>query len=85
MDLSYASIPWTSIWDIAIGPTNSQIIYAADHHSGVYLSTSGGASWVPINDGLTMKAVTWCEIALSPYSNPYPYQRRKGTCDTEND
>jgi len=63
LNLSYSSIPWTSIWDIAIDPTNSQIVYAADHHAGVYLSTNGGASWGPINDGLTMKAVTALGIA----------------------
>jgi hypothetical protein len=63
MDPSYASIPWTSIWGIAIDSTNSHIIYAADHHSGVYPSTNGGTSWVPINDGLTMKAVTALDIA----------------------
>jgi len=64
LDLTYsASVPWTSIWDIVIDPTNSQIVYAADHHAGVYLSTSGGGSWVPINEGLTMKAVTALDIA----------------------
>jgi hypothetical protein len=54
----YGSVPWTSIWDIAIDPTDSSTIYAADYHSGVYLSTNAGATWAPINQGLTMKAVT---------------------------
>jgi photosystem II stability/assembly factor-like uncharacterized protein len=60
---SYSSVPWTSIWDIVIDPTDSQTIYAADQHSGVYLSTNGGASWAPINEGLTMKAVTELDIS----------------------
>jgi hypothetical protein len=56
-------VPWTSIWDIAIDPSDSSTIYAADHHSGVYLSTNGGGSWNPINDKLTMKAVTALDLS----------------------
>jgi len=59
----YYSIPWTSIWDIAIDPTDSSTIYAADNQSGVYLSTDAGESWDPINKGLTMKAVTGLDIS----------------------
>ncbi|MGA9351566.1 MAG: family 16 glycoside hydrolase [Anaerolineae bacterium] len=59
----YYSVPWTSVWSIVIDPTNPQIIYAADHHSGVYLSTDGGANWVPINEGLSIKAVTAMAIS----------------------
>jgi photosystem II stability/assembly factor-like uncharacterized protein len=59
----YYTVPWTSIWDIAIDPTDSQTLYAADHHSGVYLSTDGGATWVAINEGLSTRAVT--AIAIS--------------------
>ncbi len=54
----YYSVPWTSIWDIVIDPMDSQTIYAADHSTGVYLSTDGGANWLPINEGLSTKAVT---------------------------
>ena len=59
----YYSVPWTSIWDIVIDPTDSQTLYAADHHSGVYLSTNGGANWVPINEGLSTRAVTALAIS----------------------
>jgi hypothetical protein len=59
----YGSVPWTSIWDIAIDPTDSSSIYAADHHSGVYLSTNSGGTWAPINEGLTMKAVTTLDLS----------------------
>lgn len=59
----YYPVPWTSIWDIVIDPTDSQTLYAADHHSGVYLSTDGGATWVPINDGLSTRAVTAMAIS----------------------
>ena len=63
LDASYSSVPWTSIWDIVIDPTDSQTIYAADYHAGVYLSTDGGGSWAPINEGLTIKAVTALDIS----------------------
>jgi photosystem II stability/assembly factor-like uncharacterized protein len=59
----YYSVPWTSIWSIVIDPTNRETVYAGDHHSGVYLSTNGGASWVPINDGLSTKEVTSMAIS----------------------
>ncbi len=52
------SIPWTAIWDIVIDPTNSKIVYAADHQSGVYISTDKGSSWTSFNKGLSTKAVT---------------------------
>ncbi len=59
----YYAVPWTSIWDIIVDPTNSQLVYAADHQSGVYLSTDGGNNWVPIREGLSMKAVTALAIS----------------------
>lgn len=59
----YYSIPWTSIRSIVIDPIEPQTLYAADHHLGVYISTDGGASWTPINDGLSTKAVS--ALALS--------------------
>ena len=59
----YYAVPWTSIWDIVVDPTNSQVVYAADHQSGVYLSTDEGSNWVPIREGLSMKAVTALAIS----------------------
>jgi len=53
----YYSIPWTSIRSIRIDPAYPDILYAADFHLGVYMSTDGGQSWNPINDGLSTKAV----------------------------
>lgn len=59
----YYSIPWTNIGSIVIDPVEPQILYTADHHLGVYISTDGGVSWTPINEGLSTKAVT--ALALS--------------------
>lgn len=59
----YYSVPWTSVWSIVIDPTNPQTIYAADYSNGVYMSTNGGASWLPINDGLSTKAVSALAIS----------------------
>jgi len=61
----YYSVPWTAVWAIVIDPTNPQTIYAADHHSGVYLSTDGGTNWVPINKGLSTKAVTAMAVSAN--------------------
>ena len=59
----YYSIPWTNISSIVIDPVEPQTLYAADLHLGVYISTDGGASWTPINDGLSTRAVS--SLALS--------------------
>jgi hypothetical protein len=59
----YYSIPWTNISSIVIDPVEPQILYAADLSMGVYMSTDGGASWTPINDGLSTKAAT--SLAIS--------------------
>ena len=55
--------PWSTITDIVIDPTDSQVIYAADIMNGVYQSINGGLSWFRINEGLTMKAAT--SLAIS--------------------
>lgn len=59
----YYSIPWTSIWDLVIDPTDSEIIYAGDHQSGVYVSFDEGANWHPANEGLSTKAVNDLSIS----------------------
>ena len=61
--IDYYMVPWTSVWDVAVDPSNPQTLYAADYQSGVYLSPDGGSSWVPINEGLSTRAVT--ALALS--------------------
>jgi len=43
---------------------SKEIAYTADFSLGVYVSPDGGASWHPINYGLTNRAV--CALSLSP-------------------
>ena len=59
----YYSIPWTAVWDVVVDPKDSSIIYAADHHSGVYVTFDAGKNWSPINNGLSTKAVTEMDIS----------------------
>ena len=59
----YYTVPWTWVWSIAIDPAAPETVYAADHYSGVYMSTNGGQWWVAINEGLTTRAVT--DLAMS--------------------
>jgi hypothetical protein len=40
------------------------MIYAGDHQSGVYMSIDGGNNWLPIKEGLSMKAVTALAISF---------------------
>jgi photosystem II stability/assembly factor-like uncharacterized protein len=55
--------PWSTIGDIVVDPSDSQTIYVADWTNGVYKSIDGGASWVRINEGLTMRAVMSLDIS----------------------
>jgi photosystem II stability/assembly factor-like uncharacterized protein len=49
--------PQAAIWDIAVDPTNAQVLYAADLRTGVYRSQDGAKTWVKINEGLRTRAV----------------------------
>jgi photosystem II stability/assembly factor-like uncharacterized protein len=55
------------VTDLAIHPTNPNIVYAAHATSGVLKTTDGGASWFPISDDLPV--LTIGAIALDP-TNP---------------
>lgn len=61
--IDYASTPWTLISSIVICPSDPDIIFVSDYQRGVYMTTTGGESWVAINGGLDYKAVT--SLALS--------------------
>jgi photosystem II stability/assembly factor-like uncharacterized protein len=50
----FGDIPWTRILDIEIDPTNSDNVYLADDHSGIYVSNDAGESWWLINEGLNV-------------------------------
>jgi photosystem II stability/assembly factor-like uncharacterized protein len=60
---SYNFVPWTKIFDIVVDPHNHTRVYAADLNTGIYLSTDGGDSWYPINEGLSIKSVTCLAIS----------------------
>lgn len=47
----------TVIKDFAMDPLNAKILYLATRDSGVLLSTDGGTSWTPSNDGLPARAI----------------------------
>jgi photosystem II stability/assembly factor-like uncharacterized protein len=52
------------ITDLAIHPTNPDLIYAAHASGGVHKSTDGGVNWTPITDDLPV--LTIGAIALDP-------------------
>ena len=52
---------------IAVHPTDANIIYAGTAQGGLYRSTDGGVSWIPLMDGAMSLAIG--SIAISP-SNP---------------
>ncbi|HBA83998.1 MAG TPA: hypothetical protein DCZ95_07895 [Verrucomicrobia bacterium] len=59
----YYSVPWSVVFSVVVDPSNPQNIYAADHAVGIYLSTNGGLGWVPLNQGLSTRAVTSMAIS----------------------
>ena len=52
---------------IAVHPTDANIVYVGTAQGGLYRSTDGGISWVPLMDGALSLAIG--SIAISP-SNP---------------
>lgn len=40
------------VYSLAVDPHNAQIAYIGTHDSGIYKTTNGGASWIPIGAGL---------------------------------
>jgi hypothetical protein len=45
--------PWEAVvWDIAVQPTNPNIIYLSGSGNGVYRTLDGGGSWAAANEGL---------------------------------
>ena len=60
---NYAEWPWSTVSDIVVDLTNSQIVYASDLMFGVYRSNDGGTNWIQINDGLSMREVS--SLAIS--------------------
>ena len=45
-------LPVTSVWNLAIDPNNSEIVYAGTRFHGVYRSMDGGKKWDTVNRGL---------------------------------
>jgi len=56
---------------LAIDPTNNQVLYAGYAMGGVWKSTNGGTSWVPLTDGELTLAVG--AIALDPQNSQTIY------------
>lgn len=59
----YPEWPWSTVSDIVVDPSNSQIVYASDLMFGVYRSDDGATNWVRINEGLSMREVS--SLAIS--------------------
>lgn len=60
----YYSLAWSKINDIVVDPSDPLKVYAADESLGVYSSVDGGESWIPINGGLSTRAVS--KLWISP-------------------
>lgn len=74
-----------SVWDLAIDPTNSNIIYSVtkehyDHsqqiiyRGGVYKSTNGGTDWIEQSNGFgNIDNLNISSIAINPQNSQYVY------------
>jgi hypothetical protein len=47
------TVPSTQVVQFAVDPANDQNVYAAAFDKGFFKSTDGGATWNPLNSGLT--------------------------------
>ncbi|MBU2018446.1 MAG: glycosyl hydrolase [Bacteroidetes bacterium] len=86
---------YTGVSEIAIDPTNPEILYAAAHQrerrewtyvgggpeSGLHKSTDGGETWKEINTGLPKSEMGRIGIAVSPADPNYIYAIVEGKYD----
>jgi photosystem II stability/assembly factor-like uncharacterized protein len=49
-------------YDIRMRPDNPDIMYVTDANTGVYMSTDGGITWVPKNEGIDLRGGTTGDI-----------------------
>jgi photosystem II stability/assembly factor-like uncharacterized protein len=61
--IDYVSLPWTLITSVVIYPFDTDVIFVSDYQRGVYMTTTGGESWVAINEGLDFKSLTSLALA----------------------
>jgi len=79
---SQASDPGFSITGFGVDPTfngatgvcggTSSTVYLSTKGMGVFKSSSGGSSWVPINSGVLSSNLNVCKFAASPNAFTYP-------------
>ena len=56
--------PESTVTDFCFHPANPQVLFMADQMSGVYFSADGGASWLPVTDGLSTRAVNALAVSV---------------------
>lgn len=62
---TWTRIRTTNTSDLAIHPTNGQILYLGAHGTGIFRSTNGGATWTQLTTGLPTDNVRRILIAIS--------------------
>lgn len=74
-DVPSGGLPNLSATDLAVDPTNANIVYAAIGHifgsplNGIYKSTDGGSNWAKLGGGLPATTLGRISLAVAP-SNP---------------
>lgn len=58
-----------AVTDLAVDPTNAQIVYAAATGTGLFKTTDGGANWTPININ-GVPAGIWIRVVTVSPANP---------------
>jgi photosystem II stability/assembly factor-like uncharacterized protein len=79
---------YPNIWDLAVDPTDSQVVYMACHFDTVYKTLDGGQSWQPVGVGLESDYVNAIAIdadhpqvlyaGAGPNGTPGVYQSKNG-------
>jgi photosystem II stability/assembly factor-like uncharacterized protein len=68
--------PDVSILSLAVDPLTPGIVYAGSNGNGIFRSKDGGASWVPVNTGLTNPIVG--ALAVHPFGTGIVYAGTNG-------
>ena len=64
----------SNVFDVAISPQNSQIIWIANDYHGAFRSTDGGQTWENRSEGIYIGGIDYYgpeEITICPYNTEY--------------
>jgi len=79
-----SGLPYDAVQDLAIGPANPAIWYAATERNGIYRSDDSAGSWTECNEGMPSRLVLGVDIDPADSSIVYAVTKDAGVFKTTN-